>query len=789
MERGWSLSQLSQRVHYSKSYLSRVENGLRVMSLDLARRCDEAMATDGRLVRLARELPPAESPPPSGRPDGLTPASRGPVPAQLPAMGEMWGREGELSYAETFLSRQHGPAVIAVDGMAGVGKTTFAVSLAARLGASHGDGALFADLRAHGPRPDEASPHDLATGLLHALGLGARANALSMGPDERIALVRSALAERRVVMVLDDAARAAQVAPLLPATGDSVVVITSRRCLTALSVRHGALRVALEPLPPQEAVLLIRRTRALRGGGGTDKAQIVDPATAAAGAPAPAVHPAAARDDADATLATVARHCGYLPLALRIAAEHLAEWGDGFAAALGGEPGHATPRLDLLAIPGEGTGVRAVFDWSYRALPADQARAFRLLALHPGAVAGLDAVAALLGEPTPVTARLLGELRTANLVMEVRPGRFRMHDLLREYARERAGTEDGPRALAACTERMLAWYLHTVEAAADLVLGTGRHRVPIVDIPHGCRPLAFASLSQALRWYDDERANLLACCRQAGATNSPVAWQLPYALWPFLFLRHHHLDLLEAGELAGEAAAAAAAGPPAEACAETVLASARAGLRQHAAADSHYRRAAERFAAAGDPVGEGTVRLAYALSCMRQQRNDEAAVLVGRSLDLFTAQGGRWGTAMALLCVGEVHLAQGRPGQALAPLLQALQLHRAHGSVWLQASTLTLTATAHRELGDHRQAVRCYGRALVLHARTGMLAGTAQALHQLGISLATQGKTRAARRAWLRAAGIYRSLDDPRQHDVQACLTGDGAYGSACSGDRAYGSA
>ncbi|MFI9202551.1 ATP-binding protein [Streptomyces sp. NPDC053048] len=757
VERGWSLSQLSQRVHYSKSYLSRVENGLRVMSLDLARRCDEAMATDGRLVRLARELPPVESPQPTGRPEGRTPAPRGPVPAQLPAVGQMWGREGELSCAETFLARQRGPAVIAVDGMAGVGKTTFAVSLATRLRASHGDGALFADLRAHGTSPGEAPPQDVATHLLHALDLGTRADAMSMGPDERIALVRGTLAERRVVVVLDDAARAAQVAPLLPATGDSVVVVTSRRHLTALSVRHGALRVPLEPLPPQEAVLLMRR--ALRWGA-PDRAP----------GPAAAVEQAAA-GRVDATLAAVARHCGYLPLALRIAAEHLAEWGEGFAAALEGEPGYSAPRLDLLAIPGEGTGVRSVFDWSYRALPADQARAFRLLALHPGAVAGLDAVAALLGETTAVTARLLGELRVASLVMEVRPGRFRMHDLLREYARERAEAEDGPRALAECTERMLAWYLHTVEAAADLVLGSGRHRVPIVDVPRGCRPRTFTSLRQALRWYDDERANLLACCRPARAANSPVAWQLPYALWPFLFLRHHHLDLLEAGMIAGEAAAAEAA-PLAEACAETALASARAGLRQHAVADGHYRRAAERFAAAGDPVGEGTVKLAYALSCMRQRRNDEAAGLVGRSLDLFTARGGQWGTAMALLCVGEVHLAQGRPGQALAPLLQAQQLHRAHGSVWLQASSLTLTATAHRELGDHRQAVRCYGRALVLHAHTGMLAGTAQALHQLGISLGTQGKERAARRAWLRAAGIYRSLDDPREHDVRACLAG-----------------
>lgn len=767
VERGWSLSQLSQRVHYSKSYLSRVENGLRVMSLDLARRCDEAMATDGRLVRLARDVPPAESPPPAGRSDGRTPAPCGPVPAQLPAVGQMWGREGELSYAETFLARQRGPAVIAVDGMAGVGKTTFAVSLAARLGASYGDGALFADLRAHGPCPGEASPRDVATGLLHALGLGTRADAMSMGPDERIALVRSALAERRVVMVLDDAARAAQVAPLLPAAGGSVVVVTSRRRLTALSVRHGALRVPLEPLPPQEAVLLMRR--ALRRGTpdrAPGSATGFEPATAVK--PATAVEPPVA-DRVDATLAAVARRCGYLPLALRIAAEHLAEWGEGFAAALEGGPGHVAPRLDLLAIPGEGTGVRSVFDWSYRALPADQARAFRLLALHPGAVAGLDAVAALLGEPTAVTARLLGELRAANLVMEVRPNRFRMHDLLREYARERAEAEDGARALGECTERMLAWYLHTVEAAADLVLGSGRHRVPIVDVPHGCRPQAFASLRQALRWYDGERANLLACCRRARAANSPVAWQLPYALWPFLFLRHDHVDLLEAGVIAGEAAAAEAA-PLAGACAETVLASARAGLRQHAVADGHYRRAAERFAAAGDPVGEGTVRLAYALSCMRQRRNGEAAELVERSLDLFTTQGGRWGTAMALLCVGEVHLAQGRPGQALAPLLQAQQLHRAHGSVWLQASSLTLTATAHRELGDHRQAVRCYGRALVLHAHTGMLAGTAQALHQLGTSLDTQGKRPAAWRAWLRAAEIYRSLDDPREHDVRACL-------------------
>ncbi|MFK0259673.1 ATP-binding protein [Streptomyces sp. NPDC090445] len=766
VRRGWSLARLSGQVHYSKSYLSRVENGLRPLTLELAERCDRAMGSGDELARLVHDrLLSEQSDDAAAPPVPDEPRTGNPVPAQLPAVGRMWGREAEIGRARAFLDGHGGPAVIAVDGMGGVGKTTFAVALATGLAPSRPDGTLFADLGAHGPSGNRAAPEEVASGLLHALGRPPQT--VPVEPAERMALVRSMLAQRRVIVVLDDAAGAAQVAPLLPAVGDSLAIVTSRRRLTALSVRHGALRVGLEPLPVDEAVGFLRSALGRRTVPGARAAAA--PRAGATAAVPDATDETGERDDTDAGLSAIARYCGCLPLAMMIAAEHVIEWGDPFTAALAGQPDTAGARLDLLTVPGENsTAVRSVFAWSYRALPADQARAFRLLALHPGAETGVAAAAAVVGEPAAAAGRLLGELRAANLVMEVRPGRFRMHDLVRDYARECARADEPREELEAGTVRVLAWYAHSAESVADVLLGRARHRVDTAAAPDGCVPLRFASLTEALEWCEAERANLKACVEAAHTAGNPVAWQLPYALWPFLYLRHHHGDLLSVGTVARKAAEGD--GPRAVACAESVLAAARAGLRDHVRADGHYRRAVERFAAAGDAVGEITALVAYAMSCVRQRRDAEADARIARAVELSAGAGDTWGTGVALTGLGEVLLALGRPGQAVAPLERAEQLHRAHGSLWFQASTWTLIATAHRDRGDHRRAEACYGTAIGLHERTGMRAGTAHALHQLGICLRARGRAPQARRAFRRALELYASLQDPRERTVGESL-------------------
>ncbi|MBC3840274.1 hypothetical protein GXW82_08865 [Streptacidiphilus sp. 4-A2] len=326
-----------------------------------------------------------------------------------------------------------------------------------------------------------------------------------------------------MIVLLDDVNSAAQVAPLLPGTGGSLVLVTSRRRLTGLSVQYGALRLTLEALTADEAVLLLRRVLDRRAAPASQRVS-------------------------DAVLAAVARRCAYLPLALQIAAEHMAERGPVFAVSLTEELRRGASRLDLLAMPGEAeTAVRSVFAWSYRALTSDLARAFRLLALHPGDVAGMGAVAALWGESPAVAARLIGELHAAHLVAKVAPGRYRMHDLLRDYAMELVKAEAGAERTD-CTERVFAWYLHTAEAVADQLLGDGRRRAPLGPSPDGCRPLHFTSAAEALEWCESERENLLACVRAAQAADSPVAWQLPRTLWGFLLPRPTTTSSWAAGE-------------------------------------------------------------------------------------------------------------------------------------------------------------------------------------------------------------------------------------------------
>jgi DNA-binding SARP family transcriptional activator len=425
-------------------------------------------------------------------------------PAQLPLdVPGFTGREQELRSFNDLLAST-AVAVAVVSGSAGVGKTTLAVHWAHQVRDRFPAGQLYIDLcgYAHGP---PLRPEQVLSQFLRALGV--RPEHVPTGLAEAAALYRSVLADKRVLVLLDNANSADHVRPLLPANPDCLVVITSRNRLDGLVAVDGARRVALDVLPLQDAVALLAT---ILGQG-----RVTAESEAAA---------------------EFARICARLPLALRIAASHLAGYPDRRIA----EHVTALRHSDLLAalqVDGdEQAAVHAAFGLSYSALKPDTQSLFRLLGLAPGPDIGLAAVAALIDQPQERAERLLAQLHATHLIEERSHGRFAFHDLLRRYAKERGKDEDSEQERDAAFDRLIRFYLQTTNAAAE-------HLYPqllrLTTLPDPA-PGVFAGSPEALAWLDGERPNLVAAVQMAHKLGrAELAWLLADALRGYFNLRRH----------------------------------------------------------------------------------------------------------------------------------------------------------------------------------------------------------------------------------------------------------
>jgi hypothetical protein len=344
------------------------------------------------------------------------------------------GREQEYGALESLAKRADGTASICViDGVAGAGKTALAIYAGRRLATRFPDGQLYADLRGFGPHRPPMTPDEALAGFLRALGVDP--SAVPSGLDELAAMYRSLLAERHMLIVLDNAADAAQVRPLLPGAPGPLVLVTSRGRLSGLTARDGAARITLRPLAPAQAILLLGRIV------GHDRVSA----------------------ERQAAIDISAR-CGLLPLALRIAAERVAARPRMTLNDLAGQLTAAHARLDGLDLgEEEATAVRAVFSWSYKALAPEAARMFRMLGLHTGPDIGVPAAAALAATEQAEAGHLLEVLADAHLIEESLPGRFRVHDLLHAYAAEQARTDESAHERGSALRRVLSWYLLTAD--------------------------------------------------------------------------------------------------------------------------------------------------------------------------------------------------------------------------------------------------------------------------------------------------------------------------------------
>ncbi|MER6943842.1 BTAD domain-containing putative transcriptional regulator [Nonomuraea sp. NPDC000554] len=583
-----------------------------------------------------------------------------------------------------------------IDGMAGIGKTALAVHAAHRLAQRYPDGQLFIDLHAHtaGQRPLE--PAEALEMLLRQLGVATERIPASI--TERAALWRAELAGRRVLLVLDNAADAARVRPLLPGTSNSLVLITSRQRLTDLD---GARAVSMDVLPLPDAFALFTGIVGER---------------------------AAAESEA---VAEVLLLCGFLPLAVRIAATRLRHRPRWSVAHLAERLRDERRRLTELARSER--GVAAAFTLSYRQLTADQQQLFRLLGLHPGRDIEPHAAAALADLPVERTEDLLEDLLDAHMLQQRAFGRYVFHDLLRQYAAQLAAEQEPPQAGEAAMTRLLGHQLTTASDAMNLLYPDSAHRRPRIE-RSASSPVPVHDAPRALAWLEAERANLVL----AADRNLTHTGLLATTLYRYLYDHAHHDDALA---LYGKALRAAR-------CREDLAGEGRAltdlgWVHQvqgsHDVAREHFDRALAACRTAEDLRGQARALVGLGRVGTDEGDHERAKEANLRALELFRDIGDRFGEAVTLDYLGIVHERLGQYAQAADLHRQALELSREIGSRGGEADALDNLGVACTRLGRHAEARDHHEQALELYRHFGYRRGEAKALNSLAEIAATMG--------------------------------------------------
>ncbi len=675
--------------------------------------------------------------------DGSRRAAADAVPALLPAdVRGFAGRDAQLAALDSILvnAGEEPTAVVisAVSGTAGVGKTALAVHWAHQVRQRFPDGQLYVNLRGFHPTGSVMDPAEAIRGFLDALSVAPQRIPADL--DAQAALYRTVLADKRILILLDNARDAEQARPLLPATGGCLAVLTSRHQLTGLVAAVGAYPLTLDLLTDDEARQLL--TRRL----GPDRV---------------AAEPAAVDE--------IIVACARLPLALAIVAARAAAQSHLPLTALAEQLRTIQGRLDVLSTGDPGTDVRAVFSWSYRQLDPAAAGMFRLLGLHPGPDISLPAAASLTGLPPPQARLLLTELTRAHLLTEPTSGRYALHDLLRAYATEQAHTDaPGPDRHAA-THRLLDHYLHTAYAA-DRLLNSHRDPITLTAPSPGVTPELVTDHCQALAWLTTEHRVLLAVLTHAAAGGFDThAWQLAWTLVTFLDRRGHWHDALATKETA-LAAARRSADRPAQALAHRLLGQTHTRLGKYDDAHIHLRHALTLYGRLADRTGEARSHLDLGLMRGRQGRYRQAITHAEQAHALFRAAGHRVGQANAHNAIGWYHAQLGDHQQALTYCQQALTLQQDLGNRHGEASTWDSLGYAHHQLGHHTEAVTCYQHALDLFRDLGNRYHEATTLTRLGDPHHAAGDTHAARTAWQHALDILTELHHPDADHLRARL-------------------
>lgn len=730
---------------------------------------EQAVLRDDPGLR-APAVPPGKlSGEPPGKPSGIDF-----LPYDVP---DFTGREGELDGLTRPLRSGGGGVVTisAIDGMAGVGKTTLAVHAGHRLAERFPDGRLFVDLQAH---TTGQAPLEAGTALEILLGqLGVPAQHIPASVADRAALWRSELSGRRVLVVLDNALDAGQVRPLLPGARQALVLVTSRRRLTDLDGAHA---LSMDVLPAADAVELFT---AIVGGRA-------------------AAEPLAVLD--------VLRLCGFLPLAVRIAAarlHHRPRWTVEYLA-----DRLRDQRRRLTELTTSERGVAAAFTLSYQQLTPDRQRMFRLLGLHPGHDMSPDAAAALADLPREQAETLLEDLLDAHVLAQHQPGRYTFHDLLREHALTIAAAHESADARHEALGRLCDHYLHTAGIAIDHLYPEGRTRRPRVPAPD--TPVrAPRDEAEALGWLDAERANLMAVGRHtAEHDRRSYTSDLAATLHRYLLGHAHQADALALHELAlhssrrsGDAAAEArtlldlgevhywwhgryeqaaenyrraldlareAGDRGAEARALQNLGTVHKRRREYDRAHDHCRQSLVLFRELGDLGGQARSLTELGIIQEHQGHFEEAHDHHRQALRLNRETGSRIGETVVLNNIGLLYQRQGHYDRARDHHRDALRLSRRFDFPGDEAESLNALAEAARSMGELDRAVADHDTALAVAREVNYRPEQARAHDGLAHVHRDLGHIDLARDHAERALGLYTALDVPEADEIRTFLSG-----------------
>ena len=633
--------------------------------------------------------------------DPVAPGAQQALRAGMPRLaGHFVGRHTELDQLTTVLTGESDqPQVVvicAVDGMAGIGKTELAKHAAYQHADHFPDGILFLDLLGFTPDADPLEPAVALDRLLRRLGVPG--TQIPADLEDRAIAYRSKLADKRMLVVLDNARTSTQVLPLLPAAPGCRVIITSRKRLTAIDDAHP---LHLDILRPADAHALFVRITGL--------------------APSPVE---------STPISGILTTCGRLPLAIRIIA---ARYRNHAWASLAELTKHLADQHARLATLDDGErSITAAFTVSYHTLPADQRRMFRLLGLIPGPESDTDAydAAALAGTSLSEAERLLTYLADASLLTRPAAGRYAFHDLLRAYAAHTAHEEPEADQRAALT-RLFDHYTHTAAVAAELAYPQDRGYLPRISAPSTPRR-DFADQAEAVAWLEAERLNLLAAADHAASHGWPLhSSQLSHTLARHLLTRARYFDALTLhthalhatrgiNDRAGESYALAGLG-------EVYL---RMGRFEQAV--EHDRQALAIARGVGNRGGEGHVLSSLGEVYLLLGRYEQAVEHDRQALAIARGVGDRGGEGRALSGLGQVYVLGGRYELALEHQQQALTVAREVGDRAGERSALVGLGGTYRLVGAYELALEYLQQALTVAREVGDRTGESSTLAGLG---------------------------------------------------------
>jgi DNA-binding SARP family transcriptional activator/tetratricopeptide (TPR) repeat protein len=659
------------------------------------------------------------------------------APKQLPHdIPRFTGREAELAVLDELLANAASkatPTIVSIDGAPGVGKTTLAVHWARRIAERYPDAQLYLNLRGYGPG-DPLTPEAAAEALLRALGVDSER--IMDDLDTRSALLRSTLAGRKPLILLDNALDATQVRPLLPG-GAGLVIVTSRNQLRGLSIRDNARRVTLNRLVRRQSIQLLAATVG---------EQLITEEPAASTA--------------------LVELCDHLPLALAIVSERASRAGS--LANVVAELEDEQTRLSSLDT-GEGdshSNLRAALSWSYRALDTPAAALFRKLGLHPANDIDVQSAAALADVPAATAQACLDQLVATHLAEQRRPNRYELHDLIRLYATE-LSAEDGESDRDAAIHRVLGWYLHAA-VSADRQLHATRRRDFLAPYEPVIPPPRFASNAEAAGWFEQEHECLRSAVQWAARNGYPeYAWRIGISMTTYL---DHSIPWREGLELLETANAAAKHSGEliGEAYTLNSLGCIYLDMRHWATAKTLFERSFARFLAVSNRLGQamtmGNMSLAYA----ELGHGEAAQRYASRAAEMFEELGQTRGLAVNLDNLGVALTVSGKYQQAVESFRRALAINDRDADLDLAGWNWHNLAKAYCHLRDYPNATHAFRQTISIHRARGNRRWEAIVLADFGSMLAEAGHPKIAHAMHQMALVTLNEFADPRAQQIEA---------------------